>query len=73
MALVPQVKEIEDVVDLWVASIDEYDNAAPADHVPQRLAELGPQHTMLYNNEIPDLTEAATRTRLFAWCACGRI
>ena len=69
--LVAQVEAIEDVVDLWVASIDEYDNAASADRVPQRLAELGPQHTMLYDNEIPDITEAAMRTRLFAWYAWG--
>lgn len=67
------MRKIEDAVDLWVASIDEYDNAAPSDRVPQRLAELGPQHTMLYDNEIPGITEAATRTRLFAWCARGLI
>ena len=52
---------------LWVASVDEYDNAAAADRVPERLAALGPQHTMFYDNEIPSITEAATRTRLFAW------
>ena len=67
--LVAQVEEIEDAVGLWIASIDEYDNAAATDRVPQRLAELGPQHAMLYDNEIPDITEAAMRTRLFAWYA----
>jgi hypothetical protein len=42
------VREIEGAVDLWVASIDEWSNAAASDRVPQRLAKLGSARTMLY-------------------------
>ena len=61
------VSEIEGAVDLWVASIDEWSNAAAADRVPQRLAALGPAHTMLYDNYVPSITDDGARTRLFAW------
>jgi len=61
------VREIEGVVDLWVASVDEWSNAAAADRVPARLAALGPARTMLYDNYVPAITDDGARVRLFAW------
>lgn len=50
-----------------VASVDEWSNAAASDRVPQRLAALGPAHTMLYDNYVPSITDDGARVRLFAW------
>ena len=67
------VSELESLMDLWVASVDEWETLHylndPRGTVPQRLGALAERgvRTMLYDNDTPEITESPLRTRLFAW------
>lgn len=67
------VAELESLIDLWVASIDEWETyhylPDPRGTVPQRLGSLSQRgvKTQLYDNDVPLITEPPTRTRLAAW------
>ena len=68
------VAELESQMDLWVASVDEWEtyhyvSDTQRGTVPQRLGELSQRgvRTQLYDNDVPIITEPPTRTRLAAW------